>query len=147
MQAGGHYRRTRNGAIAEPILNIVVSVVAVVKLGLVGVVLGALVATVFRTFQFAWFVSRHVLPGALRSLLGDLALAGIDFALIVLICRSFASPMPTSYAQWLFHAMIVCSVAAGTVFATGLVFHRRECTGLWKKMVHIVRPGKQECAA
>lgn len=147
VQAGGHYRRTRNGAIAEPILNVVVSVVAVVKFGLVGVVLGALVATVFRTFQFAWFVSRHVLSGALRSLVGDLLLAAADFALICWIGRSFALTVPTSYVQWGFHAMIVCAVAVGTVLATGLLFHRRECIGLWKKLARIVRPGKRECAS
>lgn len=147
VQAGGHYRRTRNGAIAEPILNIVVSVAAVVKFGLVGVVLGALVATVFRTFQFAWFVSRHVLSGTLRSLLGDLLLAAADFSLIVLVCRSFLASGTSSYGQWIGHAMLVSSVAAGTVLATGFIFHRRECFGLWKKLVRIVRPGKRECAA
>ncbi len=147
VQAGGHYRRTRNGAIAEPILNIAVSVAAVAAFGLVGVVLGALVATVFRTFQFAWFISRHVLSGVLHSLLCDLVLAVADFSLIVLACRCFASHVPTSYVQWAFHAMIVSSVSAGTVLATGLVFHRRECIGLWKKLVRIVHPGKRECAA
>lgn len=147
VQAGGYYRRTRNGAIAEPILNIVVSVAAVLEFGLVGAVLGALVATVFRTFQFAWFVSRHVLSGALRALLGDLVLAAADFALICIVCRSLALPAPASYGQWVLHALLVGSVAAGTVLATGLVFHRRECLGLWKKLARIVHPRKRECAA
>jgi hypothetical protein len=146
VQAGGHYRRTRNGAIAEPILNIAVSVAVVAKYGLVGVAFGTLAATVFRTFQFAWFISENVLPGTFRSMLWDLLLAGADFALIGAAVRCLPLGAPHSYGAWLLHAAVVSAVAVGVVAATAFLFHRRECRGLFLKLGRIVHPRKRESA-
>lgn len=146
VQAGGHYRRTRNGAIAEPLLNIAVSVAVVAKYGLVGVAFGTLAATVFRTFQFAWFISRNVLPGAFRAMLRDLLLAGGDFALIALIVRWLRLEAPASYVGWGLHALLVSAIASAVVAATALLFHRSEFRGLIRKLERIFRPRMREGA-
>lgn len=145
VQAGGHYRRTRNGAIAEPLLNIAVSIAVVAKYGLVGVAFGTLAATVFRTFQFAWFISGNVLPGAFQAMLRDLLLAGGDFALIALLVRWLHLEAPASYAGWVLHALAVSAIASAVVAATAFLFHRRECVGLFAKLGGIFRPRRREC--
>jgi len=59
--AAGHFKQTRNGAFAEAFINIVVSVVLVKVWGIIGVAFGTLFAMVFRTFQYAIYLSKNVL--------------------------------------------------------------------------------------
>ena len=58
--AAGKYKETRNGAILEPIINIVVSIALVFKYGIVGVAIGTICAMAFRTFQYAIFMSKYI---------------------------------------------------------------------------------------
>ncbi len=62
VQAAGKYKETRNGAFVEAGLNFCISFITVFKLGLIGVTLGTLAANVFRTIQYATFISQKMLP-------------------------------------------------------------------------------------
>lgn len=55
VYAAGHFKQTRNGAIAEAAINIVLSVVLVYKFGLIGVAIGTLVSMLIRTIQYIWY--------------------------------------------------------------------------------------------
>ena len=57
VQAAGKYKDTKYIAIIEPILNIVISVTMVIKFGLIGVAIGTLVASLFKTIMFSNFMS------------------------------------------------------------------------------------------
>ena len=57
----GHYKQTKNGAIMEAVLHIVISVLGVIKFGLIGVAFGALVAMVFRSCQYAIYLSNNIM--------------------------------------------------------------------------------------
>ena len=61
VEASGVFRDMRNGAIAEMLINICLSVVLVNTMGLVGVVVGTLIAMVFRTLQYIVYLSKHIL--------------------------------------------------------------------------------------
>ncbi len=61
VTVAGHFKQTRNGAFMEAILNIVISVACVFTFGIVGVAIGTLVANVFRTIQYVFYMSRNVL--------------------------------------------------------------------------------------
>ena len=60
VQAAGHYKQTKKGAIIEPILNIVLSIIFVFRYGLIGVSIGTLAATVFRTVQYSMYMRRNL---------------------------------------------------------------------------------------
>ena len=60
VQGIGHYKQTKHAAIAEAVINITVSVVLVNIIGLVGVAVGTLVANVYRTFQYAYYIDKNV---------------------------------------------------------------------------------------
>ena len=62
VQAAGKYKETRNGAFVEAGLNFTISFISVFKFGLIGVTLGTLAANVFRTIQYAVFISQKMLP-------------------------------------------------------------------------------------
>lgn len=80
--AAGHFRQTQGSAIIEATINVGVSILAVVRYGLVGVAVGTLLAMVYRTFYLAWYLSRYILY---RDIMIFLKLIIIDIGSILLI--------------------------------------------------------------
>ncbi|SFC26604.1 lipopolysaccharide biosynthesis protein [Butyrivibrio sp. YAB3001] len=60
-QAAGHYKQTRNGAIIEPIINIIISLCLVNIMGMNGVIVGTIIAMTYRTIQYSLYSTAHVL--------------------------------------------------------------------------------------
>lgn len=61
IHAAGHYKETQTGAIIEACLNIVLSVLLVLRYGLQGVAIGTLVAMTWRLLYFIWYLSKNIL--------------------------------------------------------------------------------------
>lgn len=61
VQATGNYQATKNVAIAEAVINIVSSLIFVYKFGLIGVVIGTILANSYRTICYAYFTYKNVL--------------------------------------------------------------------------------------
>ena len=59
IQAAGRYKETKNIVIVEPIINISISILLVIKFGLVGVAIGTFISILFRTICFSYYISKH----------------------------------------------------------------------------------------
>lgn len=59
--AAGKFKETNFGSIAEAILNILISVLMVTRLGLVGIAIGTLIAVVYRLLYFIWYLKKDIL--------------------------------------------------------------------------------------
>jgi O-antigen/teichoic acid export membrane protein len=59
--AAGHYKQTQNSAWIEMGLNIIISVITVVKYGLIGVAIGTLVAMLYRTCYMVRYLSKNII--------------------------------------------------------------------------------------
>lgn len=57
----GMFKETRNSAVIEAIINLIVSVIAVYYFGLYGVVMGTIVALIFRAIDVVVFTNRKIL--------------------------------------------------------------------------------------
>ena len=87
VEASGHFKQTRNGAIFEAVMNIVVSVLLVIKLGLIGVAIGTTCALTFRTMQYAFYSSKHILHRSIKIVFKRLAIAaGEAISTVFIIC-------------------------------------------------------------
>lgn len=139
VQAAGHYRQTRNGAILEPIINIVISVIAVWKFGLVGVVCGTLAATVFRTVQYGVYVSKNLISGCHILLIKNIVLTLLDTAVVFLIYYFIPFSKAVSYTGWAIHAIIVFIISVVCTSGLMALFSRRQFIQMCKKMLRIVK--------
>lgn len=139
VQAGGHYRETRDGAILEPILNIVISVAVVARFGLVGVVCGTLAATVFRTLQYSFYVSRHILHGALPAMLRSLLLSAANCAIVFLACHYLPLGEVSSYWSWLLRSVEIVVLSSSVNLITALVFYKNQVQQLLTKLRRIMK--------
>lgn len=60
----GHFRETQNRAITETVINLLVSVVCIYKFGILGALLGTIVASLYRTNDMIIYAYKYLLPGS-----------------------------------------------------------------------------------
>ena len=129
--AAGHFRETRNGAWVESFLNIIISLVLVVKVGMVGVIIGTLIATTVRTIEFIYHTSKYILERSKWDTVKRIVLLIVEFILIVpvgmYICSKF---QVTSYLNWIIMAIIVSIVVAIIVIIINIVVYRKDALAI-----------------
>lgn len=126
VEAVGHFKQTRNGAFFEAALNIVVSIIMVNQFGLVGVAVGTLCATVFRTFQYCIYMSKNLIERSLWPLLKRLLLSALTISSVYWISALIGSGEPTSYIGWIVEAIPIVFISGGLVLLVEILFYRRD---------------------
>lgn len=141
VEAAGHFRQTRNGAFLEAGLNIAISILAVRRLGLAGVAVGTVAATIFRSIQYSWYLSRHVIPRSQwffwRHILVSLCAGGMIFLLGQEV-YNFATP---NFLLWSVKSILVLLTAIVLVLVLYLIFFRRDLQNLTRKLIAAFRKG------
>ncbi|MBO7217448.1 MAG: polysaccharide biosynthesis C-terminal domain-containing protein, partial [Clostridia bacterium] len=104
VTAAGHYKQTKNRAIIEAVINFTVSVVLVRPLGIVGVVLGAVASSFYRTSDIL-YNNRHLVKGELRKTLFRIGRNLIISAGLIYAGLKLIPPTMDSWLLWLLSAM------------------------------------------
>lgn len=121
IKAAGHFKETQNSALAEMILNLGISIFFVVKFGLVGVAIGTLIASAYRTIYFVVYLARHITYRKLAIFIKMIVLDLFSFVLTYVLTLSFTLTS-ISYIAWIILAIKVasiCLLAISSVFALG----------------------------
>ena len=79
----GHFRQTQWRAVTETVLNIVISVVLIWKVGIIGALLGSIIASAYRTVDIIFYAYKHLLEGKPWLTLKRWLVCFIIFAVIV----------------------------------------------------------------
>lgn len=124
--AAGHYRQTRNGAFAEAAINVVVSVIGVYFLGIAGVALGTLCAMLFRTVQFAWYLSKNILERKFSVFIKRMVVALISSALSVFTVNLLPDFTVDSYFTWMLFAVFSGLIIVTVTLIINLLFSKKE---------------------
>lgn len=133
VYALGHYKQTRNGAILEAVLNIVISVVCVIKFGLVGVSIGTMVAMAFRTFQYAIYLSKNIINRDLKYFYSHIIICFVIMAVVYYISKIYMANIG-SWLEWVLYAAITTIIAIILTVVTDLVFYKDDFFGLFNKL-------------
>lgn len=138
INAAGHYRQTRNGAILEAALNVGISVALVSQLGLVGVAIGTLCAMIFRTVQYAVYASKHIVKRSLWVFAGRFLSSIANILITVVIVRLLPSPEVNSYLSWVLAALSVFAVSVTVTALFTAIFYREDflrACGIMKNII------------
>ena len=122
--AAGHYRQTRNGAFVEAGINIVLSVALVIPLGLEGVAIATLVAMVFRTIQYAVYLSGKILHRSVLFFVRRCIIAVLCSALTIGVTRLLPAPPLPDYLHWALYGVGVFVLCGTILLLCSLVFDR-----------------------
>ena len=106
VKAAGHYKETQNSAVIEVLINIIISVVAVFKYGLVGVAIGTMCAMLYRSVYLALYTSKYILNRGYLKFLNRIIIDAISIMAIYESGRMIEI-VPTTYLEWIMLAMIV----------------------------------------
>lgn len=147
VQAAGHYKETKYGSYMEAGINIVLSIALTFQFGIVGVVIGTLAANLFRSIQYAYYISKHLLPRPFITVVLRLVWAIGN----VLISAGFTTLVHKavdiafeSWMEWVIGGFI--SVAIGTMVSwiSSLLFYRSDFSWLINKVHKLLIWKKKE---
>lgn len=131
IKAAGHFKETQNGSFISAALNIVVSVALVFKFGLVGIAIGSLVAMVYHTCYFVWYLKSHILERSVFKfvyyIVADLLIGVVTF----FISKGFVMTDVT-YLSWVILAIKVGIVTLGVSVVINGIFHGKQIAGMLK---------------
>lgn len=83
----GHYKQTQASAIIEVVINLVTSIILVLKFGLLGVAIGTFAAMFYRTCYLAWYISKKIINRSLWNFINLLLLDAFSILIYVsLVC-------------------------------------------------------------
>lgn len=136
VQGMGRYKETKNGAIAEAVINLVLSLVLVIFLGLPGVAIGTLAANIFRTVQYAVYIDRNAVHRGINVFIWKIIWAIGNIAVICLISSVTIGKLKCgSWTAWFEIAVLETLLACAVTVISSLIFRKDD----FRETLKIVR--------
>jgi len=134
--AAGHYRNTQGIYIAGAGINLIFSVLAVNKWGLIGVAMGTIAAMLYQVLHMGYYVIRHLEVHSFGRSMKQCLFDGITIVLILCATGGISATEPTWWG-WILLAVKHVAVIAGCILVTNFVFYREQSkqmvNKIWKK--------------
>lgn len=140
--AAGHYKETQFGAFVEAGLNIGISIIALFIWGLPGVVLGTIIATIFRIINYIFYLRKNIIKRKVWVFAKRQIINVINFITILAICYILPFSSPLNYVEWFFNAVIVVILAFSLTFVLNYIFYKKEVQGFIKKVLSLFKRNK-----
>lgn len=137
VQAAGHYKQTKKGAIIEPIINITVSVILSIRYGLVGVAIGTLVAVIFRTIQYSNYMSKNIVKRNKFISYYKCFVYILEGLIIIFVSKRFSIKIELSYFNWCINAIITVLVSMVVIGFGNITLFKKETKNLIIKLKNI----------
>jgi len=125
--AVGHFKETQKGAWVEAISNILVSIVLVIKFGIVGVTIGTLVAMTIRTIEFVYHTSKYILERKQIYSYIHIIITIIQTIIICFIANLIIKDTVfVSYLAWIKNAIVIGGISIVIVVISNLIIFKDE---------------------
>ena len=126
VQTFGYFKQTKKGAFVEAGLNIVTSVIFVCLIGLDGVLIGTIIAALYRTIDYGIVAYRKMLKYEISYYIKKIVMIGITGCVLVALNGLFKDCVVNSYGQWVGIAVMKSTILLFVVTICSLVFYRNE---------------------
>lgn len=141
--AAGHFKETKKGAWVEVFTNLILSIILVIKFGIVGVAIGTLVAMIIRTIEFMYHTSRYILERKQKENIKRIIILMLETLIIVPIGFYISEFIEVdSYATWLKLAMIVGILSFIVVGTINTIMYTKDLKKLWNIAKRILKGEK-----
>lgn len=137
VNAAGHFKQTKKYAIVEAVLNIVISVILVIKCGLVGVAIGTLIALIYKTIMFSNYVSKNIINRSIFITYKKCFISIVEFLIILFIIRNLNLSFKVNYLNWIFNGFITASISLIVISIGIALFYREEFKGFMVKIKNL----------
>jgi len=120
--ASGHYKQTQSCHIVAAVLNVVVSVIAVMIWGLVGIAIGTLVAFTYQTVWMMVYNSTHLLKWSFRKIVKQL-IADTVTVILIYVSTMWIKMSVASYVGWFTMAIPISVIALIVTILMAFLFY------------------------
>lgn len=130
--AGGHYKETQSNYIVAALLNITISVLTVIRFGLVGVAIGTLAAFVYQNVWMAYYISKHIVCWPFKNFIRQTL---ID--LITLVCgyamtrSSYLGEL--NYVHWALNGILTLVIWVALSMIINFIFYRERLQEIYNR--------------
>lgn len=125
IKAAGHFKETQNGAYISAALNVIITVSAVYKFGLIGVAAGTLIAMLYHTCYFVWYLRKNIICRSelffVKYMLTDTLIGVISFAV-----SSILTSKCNTYFEWTIFACKTSAIVMLVSIIINTVFYRQQ---------------------
>lgn len=111
--ASGHFKQTKRGAFIEAGINIVISLLLVKPLGIIGVAIGTAVSMLFRTTEYAYYLSKNIIYVKFDLYIRRIFAIAISAVVAAVFCKITLGKMlfqVDSYFAWICSAVLIVLV-------------------------------------
>ena len=130
----GHFKQTKNGALLEAIINIVISVGGVFAFGLIGVAIGTLAAMAFRTCQYAFYLSKNIMYRDLKYFIKHLIITFVIVGLVYIISTLYMPLVMDGWFVWVGYAIITGLITVAITLGIDYIFYKKDLQNLIRKL-------------
>ncbi len=132
IKAAGHFKETQNGAYISAVLNVIITVGTVFEFGLVGAAVGTLIAMLYHTCYFAWYLRRNIIKRSIIYFIKYLITDSI-IAILSFLCTRQFELNSLNYIAWVILALKVGLVVLGISIVINIIFYRKIIAIVLKK--------------
>lgn len=124
VEAAGHFKQTKVGAYFEAVMNVTISIICVFKFGLIGVAIGTVFATLFRTIQFSVYMCKHIVKRSWIKVAKSIGCSGIIILIAVIVHNVLPCVVYSSYLDWVLISLRTVAIIGVLVVLNDIVFFR-----------------------
>lgn len=133
VEAAGHFKQTKKGAYFEAVINIVISVICVFRFGLVGVAIGTVFATVFRTIQFSNYLCKNIVRRNYWKVIKNIISSGTIITLAYFTDMLLPTIEVSNYFDWMVAAVRTVLIISTLVLMSDVLFFNQPAKTIIKK--------------
>lgn len=130
--ASGKFKETAKYAYIEAISNILISVVLVIRFGLVGVAVGTFVSMCYRLIMHVIYAKKNIIYRPISKFVANFSRSAVILGICVVLAFVAIQVMPSSYVGWIIMAFAVACIVALMIIVVQMVLNRKQFTTLLK---------------
>lgn len=130
--SAGHFKQTKRGAWIEAILNIIISILLVIKYGIIGVAIGTLVSMTVRTIEFIYYSNKYILERNIFVSVNKLFVVILETILVVFISKLINMQIINSYLSWFLYAIFIFIISSIIIVSINYIFYKKEFKQVFK---------------
>lgn len=126
INSANHFKQTVKGAVWEAVINIVISISLVFKFGIVGVAIGTLIASVYRTVYFIQYLQKNILLRDFKLQLKRFATYAIIILMDSILFVIFSEHQTMTWMGFIVDGLIAILINAIVFAIVELIANRKE---------------------
>ena len=133
--AANKFKEITIPAFVEAVLNIVISIILVNKIGIIGVAIGTIIAMLYRLIFHVSYTKKIIKSYSIKSFYKKFILFSIISFIGIVICSNCISPISYNLSSWCMHSIVYSLIMAALFIVLSVLFYKKEILYIKKYLI------------